>query len=50
MKVQRVTERKTNAVRNFGIYLRFRHNTGQANAFKEYRAVSLQHAISQMCK
>jgi large subunit ribosomal protein L18Ae len=50
IKVQRVTEKKTNAVKNFGIYFRFRTRTGQANSFKEFRATSLQQALSQLCK
>jgi len=46
--VQIIPERNTTTAKNYGIYFRYRNRTGQINAFKEFRAPSLEHAISEL--
>jgi len=48
IRVQRITERDTVTAKNYGIYFRYRNRTGQINAFKEFRAPSLEAAISEL--
>ena len=48
IKVQRITERNTVTAKNYGIYFRYRTRTGQVNSFKEFRAESLEGAISEL--
>ena len=43
-----IFERKTGAIRNYGIVLRYLTRTGTVNMYKEYRDVSLCGAVSQM--
>jgi len=43
-----IFEKKTSAVRNYGVYLRYLTRTGTVNMYKEYRDVSLCGAVSQM--
>jgi hypothetical protein len=50
IKVQKITDRNNTTAKNYGIYFRYRNRTGQINAFKEFRAASLEHAISALCK
>jgi large subunit ribosomal protein L18Ae len=40
--------REENAVRNYGIVLRYQTRTVEVNMYKEYRAVTLNDAVSQM--
>lgn len=43
-----IFEKKTGAVRNYGIYLRYLTRADTVNMYKEYRDVSLCGAVSQM--
>merc|ERR1712032_694219 len=43
-----IYEKKTGAIRNYGIILRYLTRTGTVNMYKEYRDVSLCGAVSQM--
>ena len=43
-----IFERKTGAIRNYGIMLRYLTRTGTVNMYKEYRDVTLCGAVSQM--
>lgn len=43
-----IFEKKTGAIRNYGIVLRYLTRTGTVNMYKEYRDVSLCGAVSQM--
>lgn len=43
-----IFERKTQAVKNFGIVLKYLTRTGIVNMYKEYRDVTLCGAVSQM--
>ena len=46
--VSEIFEKSTNAVKNYGIVVRYRSNTGIHNMYKEYRDVSVTGAVSQM--
>ena len=48
LSVSEIFERNTNAVRNYGIVVRYRSRTGIHNMYKEYRDVSVCGAVSQM--
>jgi len=43
-----IFEKKTSAIRNYAIYIRYLTRTGTVNMYKEYRDVSLCGAVSQM--
>ena len=43
-----IFERKTGAIRNYGIMIRYLTRTGTVNMYKEFRDVSLCGAVSQM--
>merc|ERR1711907_135097 len=46
--VSEIFERKTNAIKNYGIVLKYLTRTGIVNMYKEYRDVTLCGAVSQM--
>ena len=48
IKVTELSEKNTTTAKNYGIYLRYRSNTGFHNLFKEFRATSLKEAVNQM--
>ena len=48
MSVNEIFERKTNAIINYGLVIRYKSRTGIHNMYKEYRDVSLNGAVSQM--
>ena len=48
IKVTELSESNTTTPKNYGIYLRYRSNTGFHNAFKEFRATSLKEAVNQL--
>ena len=43
-----IFEKRTGAIKNYGIILRYLTRTGTVNMYKEYRDVSLCGAVSQM--
>merc|ERR1711976_345951 len=44
-----VHEKNTKTVKPYGIYFHYRDRTGFRNAFKEFRATSLNNAMTQLC-
>ena len=44
----RIFEKNPNAVKNYGIWLRYRSRTDQHNMYKEYRDMTINGAVSQM--
>jgi len=48
ISVSEIFERKTQAVRNYGIILKYLTRTGVVNMYKEYRSNTLCGAVSQM--
>lgn len=48
MSVSEIFERKVNAVKNYGIVLKYLTRTGIVNMYKEYRDNTLCGAVSQM--
>merc|ERR1711907_634468 len=48
VSVSEIFERKVNAVKNYGIVLKYLTRTGVVNMYKEYRDVTLCGAVSQM--
>lgn len=43
-----ITPTSTTCVKNYGIHLRYDSRTDTINMYKEYRAISANHAVSQM--
>jgi len=48
VSVSEIFERKANAVKNYGIVLKYLTRTGVVNMYKEYRDNTLCGAVSQM--
>jgi len=48
VSVSQIFERKTQAIRNYGIVLKYESRQGVINMYKEYRASTLCHAVSQL--
>ena len=48
LAVSEIFEKKTTAVRNYGLVVRYRSRTGIHNMYKEYRDISVCGAVSQM--
>jgi large subunit ribosomal protein L18Ae len=49
LAVNEIHERHPKAVRTYGIVLRYESRTGIHNIYKEYRDLTLNGAISQLC-
>ena len=45
-----VFEKRTNAVKNYGVVMRYLSRTLNINMYREYRDTSLCGAVSQLCK
>ena len=48
MAVNEIFEKRTSAIRNYGLVIRYKSRTGIHNMYKEYRDVSVNGAVSQM--
>ena len=48
IQTSEIFEKKTGAIRNYGIVLRYLTRTGTVNMYKEYRDTTLCGAVSQM--
>merc|ERR1711862_163046 len=48
LRVNQVHEKNTRSVKAYGIYFHYRDNTCFRNAFKEFRATSLNGAMTQL--
>merc|ERR1719371_49866 len=48
VRVREVHEKNTRTVKPYGIYFHYRDRTSFRNAFKEFRAVSLNSAMTQL--
>merc|ERR1712072_121987 len=48
LRVREVHEKNTKTVKAYGIYFHYRDNTSFRNAFKEFRATSLNAAMTQL--
>merc|ERR1711976_375330 len=48
LRVREVHEKNTKTVKAYGIYFHYRDNTSFRNAFKEFRATSLNQAMTQL--
>merc|ERR1711977_473809 len=48
LALNEIFEKNPNAVKNYGIWLRYRSRTDQHNMYKEYRDMSINGAVSQM--
>ena len=48
LSVNEIFERKTYAVKNYGVVIRYKSRTGVHNMYKEYRDITLNGAVSQM--
>ena len=48
LAINEIYEKNPNAVKNYGIWLRYRSRTDQHNMYKEYRDLTINGAVSQM--
>ena len=48
LAINEIFEKNPNAVKNYGIWLRYRSRTDQHNMYKEYRDLTINGAVSQM--
>merc|ERR1712007_285874 len=48
LRVREVHEKNTKTIKPYGIYFHYRDRTGFRNAFKEFRATSLNSAMTQL--
>merc|ERR1719265_117932 len=48
LAINEIFEKNPNAVKNYGIWLRYRSRTYQHNMYKEYRDMTVNGAVSQM--
>merc|ERR1712224_21051 len=48
LAINEIFENNPNAVKNYGIWLRYRSRTDQPNMYKEYRDLTINGAVSQM--
>eukprot|EP00941_MAST-03F_sp_MAST-3F-sp1_P005683 g5683.t1 len=48
LSVSEITEKNTNTIKNYGIWLRYNSRSGTHNMYKEFRDVSLTGAVGQL--
>ncbi|VDO83554.1 unnamed protein product [Soboliphyme baturini] len=49
VSIQKILEKKSNTVKNFGIWLRYDSRTGTHNMYREYRDLTAAAAVTQCC-
>lgn len=45
-----ITEKYPTVIKNFGVWVRYQSRTGYHNMYKEYRDVTLNGAVEQVCR